>query len=331
MEDEDAEFGDEGLLLEDLSPEAVPELEARLLRDRSDRRARLRLLGFSFRTQSLDPEQCRRHTEHCLWFIEHEPTGRVPAGFTMIHPQLDPSGYARGAQLWLAHLQRDKDNLAILRNAVAYFTLPERARARSLLEHAESIDPDNSEWPQRLGQLSELADHGPAHAHDRPAPQDALRAYQRALAKQQEEPGKWTLLGLAAKAALRSDEFAQAQTYAAELLESAQPNSRLRLDGDAVYTGHTVLGSIALHAGDLDEAVRQLLEAGRTPGSPVLGSFGPELDLADALLQQGRSQAVIEFLELCAKFWDRPPLRRWIERIRAGERPRLDRFEPAGE
>jgi len=87
-----------------------------------------------------------------------------------------------------------------------------------------------------------------------------------------------------------------------------------------------VLGLVALQLGNLDEAASELLEAGQTRGSPGLRSFGPEFDLADALLQRGRTEVVIEFLELCTRFWKKPILRRWIERIQAGERPKLNRF-----
>jgi hypothetical protein len=64
-----------------------------------------------------------------------------------------------------------------------------------------------------------------------------------------------------------------------------------------------VLGLVALRQGNIPEARRYLLESGKTPGSPVLGSFGPDLTLAREFLEKGDRDTVLEFLALCKGFW----------------------------
>ena len=97
-------------------------------------------------------------------------------------------------------------------------------------------------------------------------------------------------------------------------MESAKENAEILLKqaesmrdnwnyGNAVHIGNLVLGHVALAAGDLDEAKRFLLAAGKTPGSAQLNTFGPNMRLAKALLEKGESEVVIEYFDLCAKFW----------------------------
>ncbi len=89
-----------------------------------------------------------------------------------------------------------------------------------------------------------------------------------------------------------------------------------------------ILGLIALERGDSDAAANYLLQAGASPGSPQLDSFGPTLDLADRLLQAGRTEEVKIYLQSIQKFWDmdQGSVARWIEEIESGDVPHLDRF-----
>lgn len=76
--------------------------------------------------------------------------------------------------------------------------------------------------------------------------------------------------------------------------------------GNVIFNEHTTLGRIALQRGNIDEAKRQLLASGRTPGSPQLNSFGPDFILARELAEKGEFETVIEFLDLVTRFWANP-------------------------
>ncbi len=87
------------------------------------------------------------------------------------------------------------------------------------------------------------------------------------------------------------------------LLEEASAQADDWNHGNAVHDGHALLDEIALRRGDVDAAERHLSQAGETPGSPQLGSYGPKMTLARELLALGLKDAVRSYLEACRKFW----------------------------
>ena len=79
--------------------------------------------------------------------------------------------------------------------------------------------------------------------------------------------------------------------------------------GNTVYEANVLLGRVALREGQADKARACLRAAGRSPGSPQLGSFGPDLVFARELLEHGDKadrEAVLAFLEDIAHFWANP-------------------------
>ncbi|MDB5350985.1 MAG: hypothetical protein JWN86_2232 [Planctomycetota bacterium] len=157
-------------------------------------------------------------------------------------------------------------------------------------------------------------------------------------------PGYEMLEGLLAKAKAASDagDTDLATKYASELLAKNTDKASWNY-GNVVYEANEILGLAALKKGDMASAKRYLIAAGRTPGSPQFDSFGPEMTLAQRLLDKGEKETVLEFLDLVAKFWaTRKPgdsdkfaeldrrhaatIEGWKEEIRAGGKPRLDRF-----
>ena len=92
--------------------------------------------------------------------------------------------------------------------------------------------------------------------------------------------------------------------------------------GNAVHKANLALGRLALRDGDIEQAKHYLIEAGKTPGSPQLNSFGPNMLLAKELLEKGET-AVLEYLDLCAKFWrsDFGSVSTWKKLIAEGKQP----------
>ena len=97
--------------------------------------------------------------------------------------------------------------------------------------------------------------------------------------------------------------------------------------GNAIHDANRYLGLASLRAGKVDAAADFLVLAANSTGSPQLDSFGPELDLANALLKRGKTQAVIEYLQGVHRFWkmDNGQVDRWIAAIGKGEKPDLNR------
>ena len=115
----------------------------------------------------------------------------------------------------------------------------------------------------------------------------------------------------------------KAKSYAEELLRLAPRYARNWNFGNALHKGNLVLGRLALRDGDMEGAKTFLLEAGRTPGSPQLNSFGPNMTLAKEFLEKGERTIVLEYFDLCGKFWKMggDKLREWAALVKDGLLP----------
>lgn len=131
-------------------------------------------------------------------------------------------------------------------------------------------------------------------------------------------------------AAMYAGDAQKATAYAQELLalgEQAQtrPGFGPGLYADATHVGNVVLGRLALQGGDVGKAKGHLLASARVPvtGSPVLGSFGPSMILAEELLEKGERDAVVEYFDLCKQFWKNEggKLERWKAVVKDGDIP----------
>lgn len=134
---------------------------------------------------------------------------------------------------------------------------------------------------------------------------------------------RWVALGGAAKAALALEKDAEAKGYAEELQRLAPSYKTDWNYGNAIQDLHIVLGVITLRAGDVAAAKQHLLDAGASPGSPQMDSFGPNMTLAKALIEAGQRDVVLEYFERCRKFWkmDRGRLNEWRDEVKAGRTP----------
>lgn len=124
-----------------------------------------------------------------------------------------------------------------------------------------------------------------------------------------------------AKSAFNAGDLQKAEMYSRELLKMAPDYPKDWNYGNAIFYGNFVLGRLALRRDDLKQADDYLLQSGRTPGSPQLDSFGPNMTLAKGLLDKGESEVVLQYLALCKHFWEmgRGQLAQWSTEIRNGK------------
>jgi hypothetical protein len=127
-------------------------------------------------------------------------------------------------------------------------------------------------------------------------------------------------LGGIAKAALAASSMQKAEAAARELLAGAADRPGDLESGNAIYTGYSTLGLVALSRGNIGAARAELLAAGRTKGSPQLNSFGPDVTLAKTLLERGERDVVLQFFDECRAFWKQGQQRldQWSELVRQG-------------
>lgn len=129
-------------------------------------------------------------------------------------------------------------------------------------------------------------------------------------------------------AAYKANDFGKVKELAKENLELASVYRCNWNYGNAIHATNRVLGLVSLKSGDADAAADYLLQAGKSPGSPQLDTFGPELDLANELLQRGKVDAVTAYLKDIKSFWEmnNGQIDSWLTKIEKGEKPELDRF-----
>ena len=301
-----------------LTAEEAESLEARLDRDPQELETRTHLIIYYRRAYYRHGEVRRVHHRHVLWLIRNAPQAFVLAQPDVrIDPHFDVSSYDAGKDAWLSHIEREPTNVAFLGHAANYLS---RYHDRDLIieyfQKSQSLDPHNPKWPTDLGRLY-LLETNREEAGATKAMQ-ALEQFQRAYELSGWELEQANLLQYLGKAAWKAERYDDARTYATQMLD--YPATEL-FGGDQLHHGNLLLGMIALIENDTEQAKDHLLEAGRTPGSPVLASYGPRMDLALQLLRRGERQVVLESFELCSKFWHRDELNDWAAVVIAGGIP----------
>ena len=171
--------------------------------------------------------------------------------------------------------------------------------------------------------LSCLTNHGSVCAEKALTPQEEILSnLEKSLPSDSRE--RFYKLSEVAAAAYDAGDYDKADAYANELLSEANSNKANWNYGNAVFHGNLILGRVALKRdNNASQAESYLLTAGKTPGSPQLNSFGPNMSLAKDLLVAGERDSVVDFLDECANFWkaDGGRLSDWKNTIQSGGIP----------
>lgn len=126
----------------------------------------------------------------------------------------------------------------------------------------------------------------------------------------------------AAPAAFVAGDHAKAEALARQLLAESESWKENWNYGNAIHAANLVLGRVALARGETAEARKFLVAAGRTPGSPQLNTFGPDMLFASEMLEKGERAVVVEYFDLCLKFWKKESrIAEWRAAIARNEAP----------
>jgi thiol-disulfide isomerase/thioredoxin len=197
--------------------------------------------------------------------------------------------------------------------------------SEKLLQRAIKLAPDSREV-----QSSVVSFYTSVAAAERD-PQKKVAILLNAEQAAKSGEARMALLEHLCEARFRAGDFETASKEAAELLDFLTENPRYFNAELARHIANTTLGLAALRDNHVDEAKRMLAASGKTTGSPVLNSFGPRWTLAQALLNRGETDAVLEYIAACRVFWQsgQSRLNNWEQEIRAGDTPDLTGFGPA--
>jgi len=137
------------------------------------------------------------------------------------------------------------------------------------------------------------------------------------------EVERFYALNRAARNALRDGEIKKGEALAIELARLAPKYTNDWNYGNAIQDANQVLGRIALSKDDVAEAKKRLLASASSKGSPQMNSFGPNMQLAKALLEKGERDVVLEYFNRCGAFWEmgKERLAAWTAAVKKGEIP----------
>lgn len=307
----------------ELEKQAVKALERSLDRNPQDLATRVRLMAFYGKGASRSRVMRNRFKRQNLWFIERLPESSVCSIPILDLPRSSNRAfYRRAREMWLEHCRGSRVSVEVLGNAARFFTGVDDRKAEQLLKRAEALQPRRVEWKTRLGHLYENGAQGGQASRRAARARAALAKFEEAWRLTRDRNFRFYQLPHLARTAFAAGEFRKAKKYATDAISEAQ----LFKDwahGNGLHHGHAVLGRLAFVRGDLAVAAKHLLDAGRTPGSPQLDSFGPSFELAEELLEAGDERSVLEYLELCRSFWTygAKAIDAWQAQIRAGKRP----------
>ncbi|AKU96686.1 hypothetical protein AKJ09_03350 [Labilithrix luteola] len=310
-----------------LSEQDGKALEARVLADANDVDARVRLVGFYL--GGLSPERHRRRAEHVAWLAEHRPDIGL-SGFGYIEEEQTPEGHEAIRRAWVAVAAQPDAKVHILENAATFLGVNHPAEAEALFRRALAMDPENGSWRKRIAHtLTNRATRakwtGDSSERRRYA-RAAIEELEVALDLSQED---WCALGIRidlTRAAVLAEDWVRVRETAERVLVDNETCWRTYLYGNAIHWANIALGFAALADDQLTAASSYLVRAGKTPGSPQLNSFGPDRELARALLARGERTAVSTYLEDCARFWagEEAHLTGWRTAIERGEPTKLE-------
>ena len=305
-----------------LSPAQARELEALLAKAPEDLALRRQLVGYYSRLQTESGLARSARQRHLLWLYEHHPETFSPQE-QGLDPGLDDAVFDQARAIWLRQVKTNPKSAAIMAAAACFAPLPDGQTAEALYQRAQTLEPKNPAWPKALADLYAGQAGAAGSGTASQAAKKALASLELAQANTTNAQLRFYNLQSLTRMAFDLGDLAKARTYADDLLRQAEEVDTRWGTGDAVYRGHLVLGRIALRESNLAEAKTHLLAAAATGGSPVLGSFGPNMSLAKELLDKGEKETVLEFLQRCADFWTggKEKLDNWIRQVQDGDTP----------
>jgi tetratricopeptide (TPR) repeat protein len=296
-------------------------LEAKVADHPNDLKLREEILSYYLTRQYRERWAKQARRDHIFWVIQNHPGSELAGtGYMSLMKRDDGSSYRRASEMWEEQIRRHPTETKVLGNAGNFFLLEDSQRAEKYFLKCVEIEPDNPKWPSCLAHLYSLEMMDRGDRERKVLARKALEQEEKSSTLDSPE-NRVNHLSELAKLAYAAEVPEKAKKFASEAVE-VKPESNNY--GECLHHGNLILGQLALQDNDIVSARRYLLQAGKTPGSPTLDSFGPNMTLAKMLLEKGERQVVLDYLDLCAKFWesgreDRLP--QWKRTVKQGGIP----------
>jgi len=295
-----------------LAKSEVDKLEADIRKAPEDIDKRLKLIGYYDWNGRSSLDHLRLRT-HVLWMVENHPEHPAVGEPSLRDLRDDPEGTTQMTELWYKNAASCDTSSAVLKSAEKFFFGKDPAEAERLIYCLYEKEPNNPQWANELAQLYRMSGV-PGRSFPNPT-ERALYAYDHVLELLHSPAERQALAGDMAGAAFKIGDFEGAAALAKLYLHSA--------DRNATQKANTILGRVALRAGDIGASKQYLLDSSGTTAAHDIATYGPAMALARELLEKGERPTVLEYLEKCLILWPRGEntLRSWISDIRNGATP----------
>ncbi len=297
-------------------------LRRRMRRHPDDIEARRAFLRAT--SSGISHAQWRERADVVLWFIENHPGDQALRGERLLR--------GADAQLWYDTDEAWREVVAdpdvstdALINAAGWYSFGDPAGSADLYRRLQEREPDNADWyvQEARGRYTAALE-----AHADPERRSALaeetvQAVSNAL-EVAEGRDRARVLAQGVGAAIDTGDWDTAQGWIRELESEADPSE----DGFALRHARWSLARGLIEAGDLEGAEAELLQMGGEPPPERASSHGAGAPIARLLLREGRTEAVLEYLDLLEQSWDPAQVDAWRQQVLAGEIPDF-RYRPS--
>jgi len=282
----------------------IIDLERLISTHPSDLLLRVKLLAFYKKNPHLSEDigKPSRFYTHLSWLICNVPESSIlDCESACIDKVCFPEEYESCRNLWWMQLESHPRQVEVYSNACNFLSLFEPLEAVRVIEMAVSQEPKNPTWRKRLAkQYIHAAEKGPTES-SKLLVEKGLKEYE--IFKQLSSQKCQRTEVMIAEALLNAGEWRLSKEYSESVIGWTVEADD---SGNCRHTAHTLLGIIALsHGDDISQAEFHLAQSSIVNSGPVLRSFGPRLELANALLLKNRRLSVILFLLNFQKLWPR--------------------------
>ena len=305
-----------------LDMERASQIEEYLKNTPDDPLQRSILASYYFASANKDPALRIRKIQNILWMIEHYPQLEImlqPA--FRINPILDgKDNYLKGADSWADQAKKNPSQAQIAANAASYFLNSDKEKAEYYFLKARELAPENSDYAWRLAELY-FQPQDVLGGIEKDAAVKALKHFKDAY-RLSDTTTQCRYLPEIVKAAWYAEDITELEKLAGDM-KNILENNPLGYQGALIFWSNTAYGMLAVQRKDYKTAANYLLKSAETPGSSKLNSFGPNMLLAQAVLEHGDKESVLKFFSLCERFWKigKKQMQRWIKDMNLGDKP----------
>ena len=257
-----------------------------------------------------------------------------------VDAERSPTEYNEIEGLWLNLLDKEPENIQIVKGAANFYSTNDQQKACDILKKAIEQAPESDElWfdlsrytldeKERLSHLLSAVKCGSTQPNLIVWIASTAVSVEEFDIAQQYAERLFLLIQEAkelfgAKLNWRGDNR-QLFKKASELMDEPEARKLVRSIGTNNYHKHwanTVLGQIALIRDSDERAALEYLAASGDVGHDArLSSYGPSMMLVKSLSKLGHWEASIDYLRNCQSFWETSIIEDWIEQLQRKQQP----------